>query len=95
MGRNRTFQAAWNSGVLASALLLMNDASLKLLSLARQTRALSRACASREQAEALQGLAKVYERQARELENSELTQEPGRRAWLPIQWGRLSESTNA
>jgi hypothetical protein len=51
----------------------MNEAPQKLRSLARQSRTLSRAVTNWQQAEALQALAKVYEKQAQDLETPELS----------------------
>jgi hypothetical protein len=46
----------------------MDDASEKLRSLARQTRALSGAVSDRKRADALNALARLYEQQAKEVE---------------------------
>jgi hypothetical protein len=50
----------------------MDDGSQKLRSLARQTRALAGTVSDRERADALQALARVYEKQADDLEVREL-----------------------
>jgi len=69
MGRKKTLRTTgWNTEREWGALAGMGDASQKLRSLARQSRALSSATANRQRADALQALARLYEKQADELE---------------------------
>jgi hypothetical protein len=72
MGRNQTLGAALEQGALSDATRRMDGATQKLRSLARQTRALAGTVTGGERADALQALARLYEKQADELELREL-----------------------
>ena len=68
LGRNKTLCPALERGRRGGALGHMDGGSEKLRSLARQTRALAGTVSSRERAHALQVLARLYEKQAADLE---------------------------
>jgi len=58
--------------VVQGAVARMDGASQKLRSLARQSRALGGVVSDRERADALEALARLYEKQARDLETREV-----------------------
>lgn len=72
MGRNKTVPRGSEQRGLTDATRRMAGGTQKLRSLARQTRALAGAVTGRERADALQALARLYEKQADELELREL-----------------------
>ena len=73
MGRNKTLGDALEREASSDASRRMDGGTRKLRSLARQTRALAGTVMGRERADALQALARLYEKQADELELRELS----------------------
>jgi hypothetical protein len=72
MGRNKTRQVRREQGRSQSAETEMKGASQKLRSLARQSRALACTLSDRQRVEALQSLARLYDKQAEDFEAQEL-----------------------
>lgn len=68
MVRIKTTWAPSEHWTVADAEASMDDAAQKLRSLARQSRTLAWTTANRQRADALQALARLYEKQAEELE---------------------------
>lgn len=77
LGRNKTRQPRLEHAPVLSRFEGMGEGAQKLRSLARQARALAGTVSGRESADALQALARLYEKQAGDLDVRELWVESG------------------